>query len=102
MTRSSANRFPKKNPKCCGSVVEYSQPVGSCLDMTTQQQPILQPEQPGHGTSIQAVSGLFAVVVVVVVVVEVEEARKFKVVAAIFDLIYFGESGISGPSAARS
>lgn len=99
MTRSLANRFPKKNPKCCGSVVEYSQPVGSCLYMTTQQQPILQPEQPGHGTSIQAVSGLFAVVVVVV---EVEEARKFKVVAAIFDLIYFGESGISGPSAARS
>lgn len=100
MTRSSANRFPKKNPKCCGSVVEYSQPVGSCLYMTTQQQPILQPEQPGHGTSIQGVSGLFAVVVVVVLV-EVEEARKFKVVAAIFDLIYFGESGISSPSAAR-
>lgn len=54
--------------------------------MTTQQQPILQPEQPGHGSWIQAVSGLFAEVVkeeeeeeVVVV-----EGKMVELVAAMF------------------
>ena len=62
--------------------------------MTTQQQPILQPEQPGHGSWIQDVSGLFAEVVEEEEVVVVVEGKMVELVAAMFWFDNLSRGGI--------